>query len=150
MDPQSGARAEKDFNLALKELEAGNVLAALACLERALATWDYPGWYSYLGFCVAKERGHVTRGVELCRAAIAHEADNPAHYLYLGKIYLLTGDKTQGLEALRQGMAAGHNNEIAQLLATIGTRKPPVIPFLSRDNPLNKYLGIFLARLGLR
>jgi len=150
MDPQSGAIAEKDFTLAQKELENGNVLAALACLERALKTWDYPGWYSYLGYCIAKERGHVSRALELCQRAIAHEENNPVHYLYLGKIHLVAGDKAQALQALRQGMARGGGHGIEQLLAGIGTRKPPVIPFLSRDNPLNKYLGIFLGHLGLR
>ncbi|RII30830.1 MAG: hypothetical protein CXR30_03195 [Geobacter sp.] len=150
MDPQSGAIAEKDFKQAQKELEAGNVLAALACLEKALKTWDYPGWYSYLGFCISKERGHVTRGLELCNKAIAHEENNPVHYLYLGKVYLVAGDKTLALQALRQGMSHGGGHGIEELLASIGTRKPPVIPFLSRDNPLNKFLGILLGRLGLR
>lgn len=35
-------------------------------------------------------------------------------------------------------------------LDKLGLRKPPVIPFLSRGNPINKYLGIILSRMGLR
>ncbi|HEX9078166.1 MAG TPA: hypothetical protein VF795_01180 [Desulfuromonadaceae bacterium] len=150
MDPQSAALAERNFRRAQKELDEGHVLAALACLETALEIWDDPRWYSRLGFCVAKERGQVMRGLELCLTAIAHEPDNPDHFLYLCKVHRLAGRTEEALQALRQGMALGGTPEIEQLLEIMGTRKPPVLPFLTRDNPLNKYLGLVLARLGLR
>src|ERR1700752_2117357 len=107
MVPQSGSIAEKDFERALKELGEGNVLAALACLEKALKTWDDPRWYACLGFCIAKERGQVTQGLQLCRTAIAHEPENPFHYLYLSKVHLVAGHKDEALQTLRQGMALG-------------------------------------------
>ncbi|HEY3307736.1 MAG TPA: tetratricopeptide repeat protein [Desulfuromonadaceae bacterium] len=150
MDPESGAIAEKEFQRAQKELAEGNVLAALACLERALKIWDAPTWYSFLGFCIAKERGHVTKALELCQTAIQHEPDNPVHEYFLGKVHLVAGHKAEALQALREGMNKGGTPEIEQLLKTIGMRKPPVIPFLSRDNFLNKYLGKIFGRLGLR
>lgn len=150
MDPQSGAIAEKDFQRALKELGEGNALAALACLEKALKVWDDPRWYAYLGYCIAKERGQPTRALELCRTALEHEPDNPDNYLFLAKVHLIARHDEEALLALRQGMAQGGNPEIERLLGEIGTRKPPPIRFLSRDNPLNKYLGIILGRLGLR
>ena len=150
MDAQLAARAQKEFDQAQRELDQGNVLAALACLERALAICDDPLWYSRLGFCVAKERGHLTQAFELCRSAAAHDPKNPVHHLYLGKVYLLAGNQYEALQVLRQGMALGGLPEIEKTLAAIGTRKPPVISALSRDNLLNRYLGIIIARLGLR
>jgi tetratricopeptide (TPR) repeat protein len=150
MDIQPGIIAQKEFNQAQRELDLGNVLAALACLERALALWDEPHWYSRLGFCVAKERGHLTQAFELCRTAITHEPKNPVHYLYLGKVHLLAGNQYEALQVLRQGMVLGGLPEIEITLASIGTRKMPVISTLSRNNLLNKYLGIILARLRLR
>ena len=150
MDPQSAAFAEKNFQRAQQELDDGHVLAALACLEAALKIWDDPRWYSRLGFCIAKERGQLMQGVELCRTAMAHEPDNPVHLLYLGKIHLLAGRNKEALQTLRQGMALGGTPEIEQLLEAIGTRRPPVLPFLVRDNPVNKYLGLILSRFGLR
>jgi len=147
---QSFDSADRDFERALKELGEGNVLAALACLEKALKVRDNPGWYSYLGFCIAKERGQVTRGLELCRTAISHEPDNPSHYLYLAKLHLVSGNKVAALEALRQGVSVGGSPEITNLFEVIGTRKPPVIPHLSRNNPINIWLGVVLSRLGLR
>lgn len=150
MDPHSGVIAQKEFEQGQRELDRGNVLAAMACLERALAIWDNPLWHSRHGYCIAKERGHLTRAFELCRSAIANDPRNPVHHLYLGKVYLIAGNQYEALQALRQGMILGGLPEIEKILAAIGTRKPPVITALSRDSLLNKYLGIILGRLGLR
>lgn len=150
MDPESGAIAQKEFDMAQQELDRNNVLAALACLERALSIWDDPLWYSRFGFCIAKQRGHLTKAFELCNTAIEHNPDNFIHYLYLGKVHLVAGNTFEALQAFRQGMILGGSPELERILAAIGTRKPPVIAFLSRDNLFNKYLGIILGRLGLR
>lgn len=150
MDSQAAVTVQQDLERAQQELDRGNVLAALACLEKALAVCDNPLWHSRLAYCIAKERGHLTRADELCRGAIAHEPGNPLHYFYQGKVYLLAGKTYDALQALRQGMARGGSPDIEQALAGIGTRKPPPLPFLSRNNPLNKYLGILLNRLKLR
>jgi tetratricopeptide (TPR) repeat protein len=150
MDPQSGAFAEKEFKHAQMELDNGNVLSALASLEKALAICDDPHWYSSLGYCIAKERGHVKKGLELCRKSIETEPANFDHYLYMGKVYILAGNKKEALQVLREGMQQGGSPQIEELLMTIGIRKPPVISFLPRSNPINKYLGLILSRLGLR
>ena len=150
MDPETGAIAQKEFDRAQQELDLNNVLAALACLERALGIWDDPLWHSRLGFCIAKQRGQTTRAFELCRNAIERDPGNPLHYLYLGKVYLVAGNTLEALQTFRIGMILGGSPEIELILYAIGTRKSPVISFLSRDNPLNKYLGIIFARFGLR
>jgi tetratricopeptide (TPR) repeat protein len=150
MEPESVAIAEKEFLRARKELDEGNVLAALACLEKAMKISDDPRWHSCLGFCIAKERGHITRGLELCRTAIEQDPENAVHYLYLGKVHLVAGNKVDALKVLRQGMQKEASPEIAAQLASIGMRKSPIISALSRDNLLNKLLGFILNRLGLR
>lgn len=150
MDPETGAIAQREFDQAQLELERNNILAALASLERALDIWDDPLWHSRLGFCLAKERGQVTRGFELCRTSIEQDPGNPIHFLYLGKIHLLSGNTYEAILAFRKGMTLGSNPELERILQSIGTRKPPVISFLSRDTFVNKYLGIILCRLGLR
>lgn len=150
MDPETGAIAQKEFDRAQQELDRNNVLAALACLERALGIWDDPLWHSRLGFCIAKQRGQLTAAFELCRSAIEHDPGNPLHHLYLGKVYLVAGNTFEALQAFRQGMILGGSPELERMLEAIGTRKPPVISFLSRDNLLNKFLGIILSRFGMR
>lgn len=150
MDPETGAIAQMEFDRAQQELDRNNVLAALACLERALSIWDDPLWHSRLGFCIARQRGQITRAFKLCRSSIEHDPGNPLHYLYLGKVYLIAGNTYEALQSFRQGMVLGGSPEIERMLEAIGRRKSPVIPFLSRGSLLNKYLGIILGRLGLR
>ncbi len=125
-------------------------MAALTFFERAFVLGTKPEYFSYLGFCIAKERGQVQKGTHLCREALAQEPDNSDHYLNLGRIHLAAGNKPEAIRVLREGLSHGANPEIAALLDAIGTRKPPVISFLGRNHPLNKYLGIILSRLRLR
>lgn len=150
MDPESGDIAQKKFDRAQQELDRGNVLAALSCLEQALSIWNDPHWHSRLGFCIAKQRGQLIKAFELCRSSIDNDPENPLHYLYLGKVHLVAGNTYEALQAFREGMIRGGSPELERMLETIGTRKSPVLSFLSRDNLLNKCLGIILARLGLR
>lgn len=150
MERQSGVEAEREFARALDALAEDNAVAALAHLEKALKLNDNPCWYSYLGYCVAKERGQYRRGVELCLVSMETERENPAHSLNLGKVHLVSGQKNEALRVFREGMAKGGEAEIQRHLEELGMRKPPVLSFLPRTNILNKYLGLLLSRLGLR
>lgn len=143
-------RAWQEYQRGLLELEAGNVLAALARVEAALRLWDNPDWHPCLGYCIAKERGHVTRALELCQAAIERQPDCPEHYYYLARVLLTANRKPEAIHSLRQGLSHGESLPIKQLLAELGVRKPPLIPRLHRDSPINKHLGLILSRIGLR
>ncbi|UFS70548.1 hypothetical protein LPW11_22100 [Geomonas sp. RF6] len=150
MDSAIAAEGERLFDGAVAALAIGETPAALAKLERALKLKDDRSWYSYLGYCIAKERGQVKRGMDLCNASLEADAGNPAHFLNMAKIHLLAGSKVEALTALRNGMSVGGNDEIKALLNKIGTRKPPVIAKLPRSHPLNRYLGLLRDRLGMR
>lgn len=142
--------AKREFGLALAALAAENTQAALVHVEKALKLRDAPEWYSYLGYCIARQRGQHRKGLELCQASLAVEPDNPAHFLNLGMVHLAKGDKGEALRVLRQGMAKGGSPELAQQLDRLGMRKGAVISILSRSNPINRYLGLLLNRMGLR
>jgi len=148
--PETTAGAEKEFAQGIAALDGEDTLTALAYLERALKLHDHPGWYSFFGYCIARERGQHRKGRELCLSSLAVEPDVPAHYYNLGRVQMLSGDKEDALRVLREGMAKGGSPEIVRLLDALGTRNPPVFPSLSRTNPLNRYLGLLLKRFGLR
>lgn len=150
MENQLAELAEKEYLRACKALESGNGMAALLLLEAALRHHDNPQWHSMLGYCVATEQGQVARGTELCRSTLQLFPGNPEHYYYYAKLLLLSERKEEAIEVLRQGMAQGDSAAIKGLLQEIGPRKPLLFPGLHRDNPLNKYPGILLARLGVR
>lgn len=142
--------AEREFSRGMGKLAGGDVLGALVHFEKANAIGAEPACRSFLGYCIAKERGQAKKGLAFCQEALAEEPDNPVHSLNIARIHLITGDKPAAIAALRSGTAHGHHQEIAALLDAVGTRKPPIFSFLHRNHPLNKYLGKFLARLGLR
>lgn len=142
--------AAVEFERALEALSGGLTLAALVHLEKSLHLQDNPSLYSYLGYCIAKERGLVKKGIELCQDSLLQEPEEPVHFLNLGKIHLVSGNKEEALRVFRQGLEKGENEEIQRMLTRIGTRKAPVISFLPRNNPLNRYLGMLLSRIGLR
>jgi tetratricopeptide (TPR) repeat protein len=142
--------AEQEFAKGLSAFQKGNSPAALAHFEKAAQLAPAPLHLSYLGYCIARERGQLKRGIALCQDALAQEPEHAIHFLNLGRIHLVAGNRMEAIKVFREGLAHGQNREIIAELDALGTRKPPVIRFLHRDNPVNKYLGILLHRLGLR
>ena len=144
------AETVKEFSQGLKALQEGNSVTALPFFEKAAGVEPSPLCLSYLGFCIAKERGQVQKGIQFCREALVKEPENPLHYLNLGKIFMTAGNKQEAIKTFREGLARGLNQEITDLLNATGTRKPPVIAALGRNHPVNKYLGKLLGKLGFR
>lgn len=131
-------------------LRMGDTLSALVFFEKASACEDNLSARSYLAYCMAKERGLTFKGVAWCQESLRKEPENAVHYLNLGRIYLLMENREEAIRCLRQGLQYGSNDEIEDELHRLGIRSAPVFSFLRRSNPLNKYLGIILKRLGLR
>lgn len=142
--------AAVEFERARKSLAARQTLAALAHLEKALKLQDNPSWHSYLGYCIAKQRGQIKKGIDLCMSSLELEREEPVHYLNLGNIHLVSGNKSEALRVFREGMMRGDHEEIQRKLDEIGMRKVPIIKSLPRNNPVNRFLGIFFSRIGLR
>jgi hypothetical protein len=78
------------------------------------------------------------------------KSKNSAICLKLGRIYLQSGKKNLAIKIFHLGLQDDKNSQIAEELNALGIRKPPVIPILNRNNSINKYIGKFLHRLGLR
>lgn len=151
MDNSSGQGSVKELiERGKMAIRAGDTLHALVCFEKAYKMENTPEVCSYYAFCLAKERGKFQVAFELCKDALDKEPSNPIHYLNLGRIYLLVNNKSEAIKVFREGLAMAQNEEIIEELKKLGIRKRPPIPFLKRSNPINKYLGLMLKRLGLR
>lgn len=142
--------SEKFFTSGLKALAQEDTLAALALFEKAVQRDEKPAYCSYLALCIAKERGQFQLAVTLCEKAKAREPQNPVHYLNLGKVYLYAGKTDDAIRTFREGLSREKDQKIIDELNKLGTRKPPVISFLKRSNPVNRFLGTTLKKLGLR
>lgn len=138
------------FKKGLQLLGEANLLGALACFEKANIREKSPLTQSYLGYCIATERGQIAEALNLCQAAIEVDPNNPVHYLNLGRVYLKAKKKDEAIAELRRGLSFGNNQDIKALLERLGLRRKPAFPFLPRNNFLNRYVGLILSRLRLR
>jgi tetratricopeptide (TPR) repeat protein len=131
-------------------VERGNFLLGLVHFEAASEIEKTPTVDSYLGLCLAGERRQFQRALALCGVACQRDPTNSLHYLNLGRVYLIAGQKSNAIRIFRRGLKIGRNPRIVTELKNLGVRKPPVMAVLPRENPLNKYLGLLSAKLGFR
>lgn len=134
----------------LAEIDKGNTMLALIHFEDAVKLDDSPLVRSHLAFCLARERRQLQRAAALCNEALQEEPHNPVHYLNLGRIYLLAGQKNRAIQTWRRGLRIGRNPQLVAELKSLGLRKPPVLKTLGREHPVNKYLGMMLQKMGMR
>ena len=131
-------------------LGLGEPLKALALFERAAEIEQTPIVRSSLAYCMARERGQIRTGRQICEELIASDPDNLFHHLNLGRILLLEGDRRAAIRAFRAAIEIQPHPQVIRELTQLGVRKPVVLGFLHRDNPLNKYLGLVRDRLAGR
>jgi Flp pilus assembly protein TadD len=99
-------------------------------------------FYSYLGYAVARQQKRFKEGVRLCEHAIKLEFYHPENYLNLARTFLLAGNRRGAHKALDTGLRLDPSHlGLKALQKEMGWRRPPVLRFLSRDNPLNQLLG---------
>ncbi|GAB7027177.1 tetratricopeptide repeat protein [Geotalea toluenoxydans] len=146
----SSTEPEKLFARGLAAFKSNDTLSALVLFEKACQLDYNPGFVSYLAFCLAKERGQYKKAIALCKESVEKEPANQAHYLNLGRIHVLMGNKPDAILAFREGLSYGNCPELSDHLERLGARKKPFIPFLKRNHPINKFIGIILGKLGLR
>jgi tetratricopeptide (TPR) repeat protein len=132
--------------------------SALKLVTAALEQYpDEPILLSYYGYLDALVHKNYIHGINTClkareivleKAISGRDFFNPVLYLNLGRVYLAAGNKEDAFEALRMGLIFGNENEdLLCELRELGMRKKPVVPFLQRSNPVNKYIGKVLHSL---
>jgi tetratricopeptide (TPR) repeat protein len=97
---------------------------------------------SYYGLCLGLAERRFEESVELCQSAAKQEFFNPELYLNLAKLHLAFGFKSQGIRYLRRGLMIDPSNvPLETLLRDLGDRMSPVLRFLPRRHPVNRWLG---------
>jgi len=92
----------------------------------------------------------MSAAAKTCRESIKREPGNSLHYLILGRIMLMAGEKTRAVKTFRQGLKASPNQKIITELKKLGLRKPTVLKTLDRTHPLNRVLGRVFSTIGFR
>jgi len=83
-----------------------------------------------------------SKGIELCRSASASECFDGDVFYNLARAELELNHRRQAVLALRRGLSFDSTHpDLLRLRKRLGVRRGLVIPFLGRDNILNKLLG---------
>ena len=142
-------RAEDSFGRGLTALARRHTREALALFETAIEIERQSGiakpqarYISYYGLCLALEKHRLHEGISLCREALQREFYNPDLCCNLGRLLVMAGKRREAFSVLCKGYRLQPNHRgLAMELNGLGRRRPPVLPFLSRGNPINVILG---------
>ena len=150
--PAAQLPAAEYIKAARTQLRDGRLKEAYSVVLKACNAYPtHPLILSYYGWLQAVVDKKPRSGVTFCRRAFTnfktsdpHTAGNvyPILYLNLGRTLLLAGRKKEAVESFSRGLSYDRwHRELKKEIASLGIRKRPVLPFLSRSNPLNRLLG---------
>jgi tetratricopeptide (TPR) repeat protein len=115
---------------------------------------DHAVILSYCGWLQAIVDRKYQSGIFACRKAfVVFKSTNrdtmrivyPILYLNLGRAFLAAGKKKEAVENFNKGLKHDRSNiELKQEMRLLGMRKKTLVSFLSRSNPINKYVGMML------
>jgi len=136
-------------------LMRGNQKEAYAMSKQAAVVYpDNPFVLSNYGSLQAIVDKKYRSGIENCTRAIALYKKKSLNgdveryavlYLNLGRVYLAAENKKDAISAFKRGLQYDHKyTAIVKKLQKLGARGKPVVSFLDRSNPINKYLGMIL------
>lgn len=126
-----------------RPLEASQQFRRALDLERERSGSRHDMRYlSYYGLSLARAGLSEQIALQACRTAVARQSKDPVLLLNLGRVYLLAGRRIPALECFEKGVRLAPENKVLRReLAEVDRRRPPVVPFLSRTNPINRWLG---------
>jgi Flp pilus assembly protein TadD len=150
LEPRDTFESREFYVKAEANIKRSNYAAAIKLLEQALKiSPENPVYLSMMGWCEA-EMGDPMQGEIMCRKAlqVSGRERDPMLYVNLGRVLLLKGDRMKAREQFMKAYRKDNTNAPAALeLSRMGVRKKPVLPFLTRNNPLNIYLGKIRHRI---
>lgn len=135
--------AREQFDRGCAMLDGGDPQAALVHLRVAFEQDGHDSRVrSCYGLCVGLVERRFEEAVSLCQSAAKQEFFNPDLYFNLARLHLGFGFKAEGVRYLRRGLMIDPSHEaIQQALRELGDRCAPVLGFLPRRHPVNRWLG---------
>jgi tetratricopeptide (TPR) repeat protein len=98
--------------------------------------------FSYYGLCVAMVKHKYAEALKYCNVSVKANFMDPEHRINLAMVYLERNDRKNAVRNLEAGLRLQpSSNRIQKIFADIGQRKPVAFSFLSRNNPINVWLG---------
>jgi hypothetical protein len=147
--------AERSFQSGRTLIEEGRMRDAVPFLRSAIEQDEQLNgecrqarYLSSYGLCLCFSNHDPRRGLVFCRKAVETESFDPDLWRNLGRVAHALGRRREAHRALHCGLRQepGHRG-IRQDLARLGSRRLPFFTFLTRQNPVNVFLGKLRASL---
>lgn len=107
-----------------------------------------PYYISFLGVSMARAERNWIPALKLCEMALGMKRNDAQLFLNLAEVYTSAGRREEALFTLDRALASlGPLARIQQARLKLGRRRPPALPFLDRQNILNRQLGILRQRI---
>jgi tetratricopeptide (TPR) repeat protein len=137
------------FTEGVKMLKNNYPKKAAVCFKKALeCDKQNPYYLSFLGVSMARGEKNLTEAVKLCEAAIQKKRGEIQFHLNLADVYAFSGLRESALHTLDRALASfGEDMRLKSARCRVEKRRTPVLPFLTRENFLNKKLGKLRHRL---
>ena len=138
-----------EFKLGVKMLRDARPHTALAHFRKAAdLEKNNPYYLSFVGVSLARSERNWKTSLELCESALSIKHNEAQLYLNLAEVYTSAGRREEALMTLDRALASlGPLARIQQARQKLGRRRSPALPFLDRQNFLNKQLGFLRHRI---
>lgn len=133
-------------------LRGGYAVEAVFCFEEIVEFYERNvSALSWMGLALARAKGDIRTSENLCIETIQKGIFRADYYKNLAEAYILMENKSKTVQVLRKGLCIDkHSRQLVEALREFGTREKQALPFLSRSNPVNKYIGIAKFKLNTR
>lgn len=141
-----------EFKRGIDLLKKGQSAEALEYLRHAAELKQQNPYYlSFLGVSMARAERKWTSAVELCKTALSLKRNDAQLHLNLAQVYVSAGRREDAVQTLDTAVSyCGTDARIRRMRGRLGRRGSPVLPFLERENFLNRNLGKLRHRVLVR
>lgn len=150
--PKVEASAQSSFEQGVAAFMRGDGSSAHAAFERAHRKDPRePRYMSWYGMTLVLVEKNSNLGVLLCDQALRGGGPDPDLLLNQARVHLALNQRERTVRAIERGLELWPNHAGLQLAReTLGWRRQPALPFLSRNSPLNRMLGRLRHRFARR
>jgi tetratricopeptide (TPR) repeat protein len=138
-----------EFKQGLRMLRDGHPGEALNHFSQAAdMEKQNPYYMSFVGVALVRAKRQSAPAVKLCETALGIKRNEVQLYLNMAEVYVSAGRREDAVRILDRAQASlGRDVRIQRARLRLGSRRSPFLPFLDRENVLNRQLGILRHRL---
>jgi hypothetical protein len=142
-EPAAMAEARGSLEEGLRRFQAGDMDGAHemfgVAYRRAPSDPRIQSWY---GLTLVLVERNSNLGVVLVDGAVRNGRPDPELVINQSRVAMALGQRVRAVRALERGLAFHPDDRsLFEARVALGTRQRPVLPFLSRRNWLNRFLG---------